>query len=306
MGSCHACHVFTAPVHPKAGETVIGDDYHVVVGGKGSGQAVVACRLGSEVYILEHLGNDIYGRGEKSSYEKMGMHTDFVYLEQDVPTGMAGIFLNADGENKIIVVPGANSRACCDDVDRSKAILKQAKLLGAQLELPLPVIEYALRTASQLGVRTLLDPAPVTALRDDLYPCISIIKPNEHEASALTGIAVTDAETAMRAGRLLLEKGVREAAIITLGEKGVVLVTRTFERFYPVIPVKAVDTGGAGDTFAGALLAALAQDWPLEKAVCYAQCAATLCVTRTESYARTDKAEVDALFRERFGAWDFS
>ena len=149
-------------------------------------------------------------------------------------------------------------------------------------------------------VRTLLDPAPVTAFDESLYPFISIIKPNECEASELTGIAVTDTESAARAGAWFLDKGVREAAIITLGEKGAVLVTREGVKHFPGLTVKAVDTGGAGDTFAGALLAALSRDWPLEKSIRYAQCASAICVTRTGSYSLTRQEEVDKLFLETY------
>lgn len=296
LGSCSVCHVFASPNLPNRGETVIGDDYHIVVGGKGSGQAVVACRLGSQVYMLEHLGDDAYGRKEKESYREMGINTDYVYLDQDCPTGTGGIFLDAQGQNKIIIVPGANSNVSCRDVDNMREVLRGAKVLGAQFEVPAETVDYAIRIADEMGVRTLLDPAPVTAFDESLYPHISIIKPNECEASELTGIAVRDVESAAEAGKWFLDRGVKEAAIITLGEKGAVLVTRGSVKHFPGLSVKAVDTGGAGDTFAGALLAALSRDWPLEKSVRYAQCASAICVTRTGSYSLTRQAEVDELF----------
>lgn len=301
LGSCSVCHVFASQGLPGKGETVIGNDYHIVVGGKGSGQAIVACKLGSEVYMLEHLGDDTYGRREKDSYREMGMHTDYVYLDEESPTGTGGIFLDARGQNQIIIVPGANSNVSCRDIDNMKDVLGQAKILGAQFEVPVETVDYAIRTAADMGVRTLLDPAPVTAFPQDLYPYISIIKPNECEAAELTGIQVKDEDSAVRAGKWFLEKGVREAAVITLGEKGAVLVTREGERYFPGIPVTAVDTGGAGDTFAGALLAALSRDWGLEKSVRYAQCASALCVTRMGSYSLTRRDQVDALYEEQFG-----
>lgn len=301
LGSCSVCHVFASQGLPGKGETVIGNDYHIVVGGKGSGQAIVACKLGSEVYMLEHLGDDAYGRKEKESYREMGMHTDYVYLDGDSTTGTGGIFLDAQGQNQIIIVPGANSNVSCQDIDNMKGVLKHAKILGAQFEVPVETVDYAIRTAAGMGVRTLLDPAPVTAFSEHLYPFISIIKPNECEASELTGIRVEDEKSAVLAGRWFLDKGVKEAAVITLGEKGAVLVTREAELYIPGIPVTAVDTGGAGDTFAGALLAALALDWDLEKAIRYAQCASALCVTRMGSYALTRRDQVDALYEKLFG-----
>lgn len=154
--------------------------------------------------------------------------------------------------------------------------------------------------AASLGVRTMLDPAPAAPIDETLYPYISIIKPNECEAQSLTGLPVTDTETAYAAAQVLLDKGVREAVIITLGEKGTVLVTHKEKRYFPGIPMKAVDTGGAGDTFAGALLASLAQDWSLEKSVCYAQCASAICVTRTSGFDATEKKPIDALFKKTY------
>lgn len=301
LGSCSVCHVFASPKLPEKGETVIGDDYHIVVGGKGSGQAIVACRLGSQVYMLEHLGDDIYGRKEKESYREMGINTDYVYLDKETPTGSGGIFLDAAGQNKIIIVPGANSNVSCQDIDQMKDVLREAKILGAQFEVPAAAVDYAIRTAADMGVRTLLDPAPVMAFEESLYPYISIIKPNECEARELTGINVQDVESAEMAGKWFLDKGVKEAAIITLGEKGAVLVTREKTQHFPGLTVKVVDTGGAGDTFAGALLAALSRDWTMEKSIRYAQCAAALCVTRFGSYSLTRQDEVDRLFEETYG-----
>ena len=300
LGSCSVCHMFSADELPAQGETLIGNAYQIVVGGKGSGQAVIARNLGGDVYILEHLGDDIHGRAERDSYESLGSHTDFVHLDKDTPTGSAGIYLNAQGQNAIIVVPCANSNVSVEDVDQMKEVLESAKLLGAQLEIPVETVDYAIRMASAMGVRTMLDPAPVTELADDLYPCISIIKPNEGEAGALTGVEVVDEKTAIEAAHILLNKGVKEGVIITLGDKGAVLVTHEKERYFPGIKVKAVDTGGAGDTFAGALLAALARDWDLEKSICYAQCASAICVTRKSEYSAMRQCEVDDLFAKQF------
>lgn len=301
LGSCSVCQVFTAPNLPVKGETVIGNDYHIVVGGKGSGQAIVASRLGCEVYMLQRLGNDSYGRKQKELYEEMGMNTEFVHLDDTAPTGSGGIFVDAQGQNKIIIVPGANGKVSSQDVDGMTEVIMGAGILGAQLEIPVETVDYAIRLADRMGVRTLLDPAPVGSFPEDLYPHISIIKPNECEASELTGIPVTDETSAACAGQWFLDKGVKEAAIITLGEKGVVLVTRELQQYLPGIRVPVVDTGGAGDTFAGGLLAALSRDWPLEQAVCYAQCASALCVTRSGSYSLTRKDEVDDLFKKIYG-----
>ena len=250
--------------------------------------------------MLEHLGDDAYGRREKESYREMGIHTEYVYLDKDCPTGTGGIFLDAQGQNKIIIVPGANSNVSCRDIDNMREVLQGAKILGTQFEVPAATVDYAIRTADGMGVRTLLDPAPVTAFDESLYPHISIIKPNECEAAELTGIRVEDTDSAARAGKWFLDKGVKEAAIITLGEKGAVLVTRQGVKHFPGLTVKAVDTGGAGDTFAGALLAALSRDWPLEKSIRYAQCASAICVTRTGSYSMTRQEEVDRLFAETY------
>jgi ribokinase len=252
------------------------------------------------VFLLERLGNDAHGRAQKQMYADLGIHTDFVYLDETTPTGSAGIFLDEAGQNKIVVVPGANGQVTCSDVDYLYETIRGAKILGAQLEVPLETVDHAIRVAASLGVRTMLDPAPVAPIDETLYPYISIIKPNECEAQSLTGLPVTDTETAYAAAQVLLDKGVREAVIITLGEKGTVLVTHKEKRYFPGIPMKAVDTGGAGDTFAGALLASLAQNWSLEKSVCYAQCASAICVTRTSGFDATEKEPIDALFKKTY------
>lgn len=301
LGSCSACHVFDTENLPGTGETVMGNGYHMVVGGKGSGQAIVSYKLGSDTYMLEHLGNDSCGRAMKDEYERIGMHIEYVYLDDDASTGMGGIFLDSKGQNSIIIVAGANNNVSRQDIDRMEETIKGAKILGAQFEVPVDTVCYAIRMASQAGVRTLLDPAPVAEFDPELYHDISIIKPNEYEAEMLTGIPVTDVESAVKAGQWFLNSGVKEAAIITLGEKGVVLVGRERTRYFEGIQVEPKDTGGAGDTFAGALLAALSQDKGMEEAIQYAQCAAAICVTRTGSYQLTEQSEVDELYQKVYG-----
>ena len=131
LGICSVCHVFTSPELPSRGETLIGDDYHIVVGGKGSGQAVVAQKLGGDVFLLERLGNDAHGRAQKQMYADLGIHTDFVYLDETTPTGSAGIFLDEAGQNKIVVVPGANGQVTCSDVDYLYETIRGAKILSS-------------------------------------------------------------------------------------------------------------------------------------------------------------------------------
>lgn len=300
IGSCSVCHVFKAATLPDKGETLLGSDYYVVVGGKGSGQATVAYKLGGDVHLLERLGNDVEGRGKLFEYKEMGIHTEHVHLDDNLGTGRGGIFLDQAGHNKIVIVPGANSALSIEDIDQFSEILERSSVLGAQLEVPLETVAYALRLASRKGIKTVLDPAPVQILPIDLYPHISIIKPNEVEASALTGIEVTNEISAIQAGQWFIDRGVKEAAVITLGSRGAVIVTPRENVHIPGIPVHTVDTGGAGDTFAGALIVALAKGWDTIQSVCYAVSAASYFVTKEGAYSLIEKKQVDAMFKKYF------
>jgi ribokinase len=280
---------------PAVGETVIGDQFHEGGGGKGSNQAVAASRLGARTRFIGRIGSDKYGNDALAMYQRLGISTDMICVDTSIHSGISVILIDKDGRNLISVIPGANFRLSREDIDAARRAITESCIVGFQLENRLVVIDYAIRKAHSWGVKTLLDPAPATKLPDDLYPCIDYIKPNETEATILSGIEVRGVASAEEAGQWFVDRGVK-TAIITLGAEGAVLVAEGGRQHFRPPQVEAVDTTGAGDTFSGALMAALSKGQALEDAIVFANCAASLSVTRLgviESIP--DLAEVVAL-----------
>ena len=271
--------VFQGARLPNPGETVIGNRFYECSGGKGSNQAVTARRLGAPVRLVARLGKDRYGDQALAMYERLGIDTNFIVRDQESHTGVGAILVDSAGRNLISVVPGANLRIAREDIDRAEAAIADSCLVGCQLENNLDAVDYALHKAHRLGVPTLLDPAPAVKLPEDLYPCLDFIKPNETEATILTGINVADPDGAAEAGLWFVQRGVK-AAIVTLGQNGAVLVAGREVKHFPAPTVQAVDTTGAGDIFSGALMAALWAGDPVPASIEFASHAAALSVTR--------------------------
>ena len=266
---------------PMIAETVIGREFYEGGGGKGSNQAVAAAKLGGDVRFVGRIGRDRYGDDALKMYAETGVAADGVIRDDAAPTGVALILVDRDGNNSIMVTLGANDRLTEVDIDGCAEAFAQSAIVAFQLENRLEIVDYGIRKAHAVGATVLLDPAPARPLPADLYPCIDIIKPNEVEAATLSGIAVTDFASAEAAGRWFLAQGVK-TAIITLGAQGAVAVDAAgARRFTPPRPPSApVDSTGAGDTFSGALMAALSRGEALDEAIRFAIAAATLSVTK--------------------------
>lgn len=264
---------------PGLGETIVADEFQEGAGGKGSNQAICASVLGAATRVVMCLGMDRFGDDAQAMYRSFGIGTDMIRRVPAIYSGIGVILIDRNGDNMISVAPGANFNLCERDIDAAAAVFETSYLVGFQLENRLDVVEYGIRTAHSHGTRTFLDPAPAAKLPDDLFPCIDFIKPNEHEATILSGIAVVDVDSAMRAGKWFLEHGVK-TVIVTLGKLGAVCVTHGRQDYYPSHSVPAVDTTGAGDVFSGALMAALSKDKPLDEAMRFANAAAALSVMR--------------------------
>jgi ribokinase len=264
---------------PAKGETVIGTEFYEGGGGKGSNQAVAAALFAGDARFIGCVGFDKYGQDALAMYKRLGIDFNSIRVDPTTHTGISVILIDRYGHNAISVVLGANARLSAKDIDDSEEALLHSFIVGFQLENDWKVVEYAIRKVHALGVTTFLDPAPATKLPDDLYPCLDYIKPNETEATTLTGIKVSGLASAEDAGRWFIDKGVKKA-IITLGEHGAVLVTtKGVQQFYPP-KVKAVDTTGAGDIFAGGFLTALSKGHSLDHAINFANHAAAISVTR--------------------------
>ena len=298
IGSFNACYTFRAKRLPGPGESIMGHTFRPLGSGKGNNQALSANALGGNVHILMRVGDDEYGRWVRERYRERGIDTSFVITDKETPTGSIGIFYGESGENCMVGVPGANGKLSKEDVDNAMPFISRCKVIGGQFEANPETVLYAMKRAQEAGVMTLLDPAPATPLPLEAYKYLSVIKPNEHEAAVLAGFPVETPEDAFKAGRVFLERGVKSAAIITLGGKGCVLVTRDREKFFDAPKVKAVDTGGAGDSFFGSLLYCLANDLCLDDALIRASCNASLVTTRKGSVIEVfpDKDEREALY----------
>ena len=275
IGSYAAAIFLKSKTLPAVGETVRAQEFIESRGGKGSNQALTVSMLGCTSQFVACIGNDRYGQDALEMYRRYGVNTDMVKIDNEVPTGIGVILIDEKGRNSISNFLGANLRLMKKDIDAVLDYIKGSAIVGFQLECELEMVDYGIRKIHSMGICTLLDPAPAASLSPDLYPYIDYIKPNEVEATFLTGIEVKGVEDAKKAGVWFLEHGVG-TAIITLGEKGAVLVTSEMSRHFPSPDIKALDTTGAGDIFSGGFMAALSQGKNIEESVVFANHAAAL------------------------------
>ena len=280
---------------PRMGETVSGGDFRLSYGGKGANQALAAQLAGAPVFMLAKLGGDSNGELLYHHLTAAGLSAQGLLRDDDVPSGVALIMVDPDGHNLIAVAPGSNRCLTAADVQGIDSHAFTGSILLTQLEIPLETVEYGMRRGLDAGMTTILNPAPGRQLDEDLLALPHIITPNETEASLLSGIAVTDLDTAQRAGEHLLAMGC-QTVIITLGMQGSLLVRRREVRHFPSYPVTPVDTTAAGDAFNGVLAAALHEGLALDRAIMRANAAGALCVTRRGAQeALPTRLEIDAL-----------
>ena len=269
---------------PQIGETILGQSFYWHIGGKGANQAVGAARLGAPVHFVGKVGNDPFRQTILTQLKKEKVDTQYVIEDAENPSGMAVILVDKNGGNCITVIGGANQNLLKEDVERAKEIILKADVIILQLEIPLKTVDCALRLARKSTGYTILNPAPAAPLSSEILANTDILVPNKDEAEKLSGIRIISLEEAGRAAHLLLARGVG-AVILTLGEQGVLLAKQGITHHFPGIPVKPLDTTGAGDAFVAALGVALVQKKDLEEAVKYANYAAALSVTKLGAQA---------------------
>jgi ribokinase len=279
IGSSNTDMVIKSDTLPLPGETVIGGDFLMNPGGKGANQAVSCARLNGKVIFISRVGNDLFGKQSLEHYQKQDIDIQFITTDQTLPSGIALINVDKQGENCITVAPGANNTLQFVHISQAFTTLQPKDIVLIQLEIPFETVLQAIQQAHAKGARVILNPAPATNLPDWLYQHLYLITPNETEATLLTGAKVTDETTAFLAAEQLVQKGC-ENVIITLGSKGSFLKTQTFSGLIPAQKVKAVDTTAAGDCFNGALAVAIAENKSLLEAVSFANKAAAISVTR--------------------------
>ncbi|MDQ7233380.1 ribokinase [Bacillus pacificus] len=271
VGSISMDLVAVSKKRPKAGETVIGEAFHTIPGGKGANQAIAAARLGANVAMVGAVGNDNYGTVVKKNLENERVFIDYVVPVTDAATGIAHIVL-AEEDNSIVVVQGANALVNDSIVDRSKDLLIKADMVVLQLEIPLETVEYVLAICEEHNIPVMLNPAPAQVLSKDILEKATYITPNEHECRIVLDDFTSPIED-------LLAKYPNKL-LMTEGSNGVRFHNGTEIVHVPSIAVDVVDTTGAGDTFNGALAVALSEGETLQKAIRFANIAGGLSVTK--------------------------
>jgi ribokinase len=299
VGSCMIDLISQVPRLPKLGETMFGHAFHMGYGGKGANQAVMAAKLGAQVTMVTKLGRDVFGEGTLKNFQEQGIDTKWVLFDDKLFSGVAPIFVDDNAKNFIVIVPGANSGLSPADAQAAREVILAADILICQLEILSETTLEALRIAKSGGVRTILNPAPAAKIPDEMLRLADIVAPNETETELLTGMAVATLEQAEAAARKLLECGAGNV-ILTLGERGALLVNKDTVESIPAIEVKAVDPTGAGDAFVGSLAAFLGEGYPMRDAIRRANVVAALSVTRIGTQVSfPQRAEADAFLEKQ-------
>ena len=235
--------------------------------------------MGGNVIFISKLGQDIFGDKYNALLKNENIDSRYIFSDPSQPSGIALIMVDRDGENSIVVAPGANSALKTADIKKAQNEFKEAAFLLLQLEIPMETVIYSATKASEEGIKVLLNPAPANELPEELLSSVYILTPNETEAGIISGITVNDLDSARSAARVIRDKGV-DIVVITMGEKGAYIFSGNMEKHVPGYKVKANDTTAAGDVFNGALVVALAEKFSLYKAVEFANKAASFSVTK--------------------------
>ncbi|KFD10665.1 Ribokinase [Raoultella planticola] len=299
LGSINADHILNLESFPTPGETVTGHHYQVAFGGKGANQAVAAGRSGADIAFIACTGDDDIGERVRRQLQSDGIDVAPVRAVKDQSTGVALIFVNAEGENVIGIHAGANAALSVEQVEAEKVRIAGAQALLMQLESPLESVLAAAKIAHQHQTTVVLNPAPARELSDELLALVDIITPNETEAEKLTGIRVENDDDAANAARVLHDKGIG-IVMITLGSRGVWVSHEGQGRRVPGFKVQAIDTIAAGDTFNGAFVTALLEGIALDEAIRFAHAAAAIAVTRKGAQPSVPwREEIDEFLRQQ-------
>jgi ribokinase len=295
VGACNTDLVSFAPRLPRWGETLRGTKFHMGFGGKGANQAVMAAKLGAQVSMVAKVGNDIFGENTSRNMQSFGIDTTHIHTTNAAFSGVAPIAVDPDGRNAIIVVTGANDLLSVEEVQQARPAIAAADILICQLEIPLEVTLAALRIGNEEGVTTIFNPAPARDdIPDEALPLSTIFCPNESETELITGMPACSQAEAEAAAQTLRRRGA-ETVILTLGERGSLVVSADGAIHVPVEKVKAVDTTGAGDAFVGALAYFIGVGLALAEAVRRANRVAAVSVqgvgTQTSFPSRSDLPE---------------
>jgi ribokinase len=284
---------------PKAGETIFGQKFDLGFGGKGANQAVASRLCGADVFMVARVGSDLFGPATIANFQKLGIDTTHVRQIEGVSSGVAPIFVEPDGQNRIFVVKGANDRLKPTDVDAAADLLRTVDCIVLQFEIPLETVYYTVSFARKNGIRCIVNPAPAQPVDTTALSGLDYFVPNESEAETITGMPVRNVEDAKKCAERLLTGGIKRI-ILTLGANGSLLASPEGMEHVPAFSVKSVDSTGAGDAFIGSFAVFLGEGLPEREAVrranLYAGLSTTGVGTQKSFY---DRARFDAEWSSR-------
>jgi len=276
---------------PRPGQTIFGKKFGLGFGGKGANQAVAARLCGANVAMAAKVGDDLFGPATVKNFESYGIDTTCVKIAQGVSSGVAPIFVEPNGQNRIIVVKGANDTLSPDDVDVAAPVLRKAQAIVLQFEIPLQTVYHAVRFAHSNDILCIVNPAPAQPADLKQLATADYFIPNETEAEAITGLPVRSPDHAEKCAKFLLQQGLRRV-ILTLGERGCLVAATDFVELVPAFKVEPVDTTGAGDAFIGSFAVFLSEGLPemeaLTRANLYAALSTTKAGTQKSFYTRAE------------------
>jgi len=274
--------VFFGKKIPVEGETILGNNFIIGPGGKGSNQAVAAAKAGAKTFFISKIGNDQFGSMAIKIYKESNVDFSNVIISKEHATGAAGILVNENsGSNAINVFPGAAGAISIEDIERAEDTIKNSSIFLTQLETPIKVAEYAIQKANRYGVKTILNPAPAADIDKSIFPLVDYFTPNETEASFYVNHSVETIDDAARAAKKLLDMGIKNV-IITLGEKGAYFANLSESFSMPIANLNSsvVDTTGAGDAFNAGLAVAITENMNIKEAISFASATAGLSTTK--------------------------
>lgn len=279
LGSINMDLVVSVNRAPEGGETLSGFSFQTIPGGKGANQAVAIARQGAEVSMIARVGRDTFG--EECIKRLLENHVKIDHIKQDASdsSGIALVVVEKKGQNRIIVVPGANGKLKSKDVDQASNLFNQSDYLISQLEVPTEIVRYALSKAKEMNIKTVLNasPAPTTPVDEDFFSLVDYLVVNESEAQTISSLLVKDKDSAIKAAKVLhrLTGGI---VIVTMGDQGIVTIDKDESWHTPAFKVSVIDTTAAGDAFIGGLVVQLQKNCQLKDAVMYANAAGALAV----------------------------
>jgi ribokinase len=301
VGSANADLTTFTDVFPRPGETIFAERFDLGFGGKGANQAVAARLCGANVGMVARVGSDLFGPATIKNFESQGIDATYVRIAEGVSSGVAPIFVEPNGQNRIIVVKGANDTLSPEDVDAAAPLLRKVDTIVLQFEVPLPTVYRTVKFARANGIRCIVNPAPAQPLDFKEVGAADYFIPNESEAETITGMPVHSIGEAKKCAKFLLHQGMWKV-VITLGERGSLLAGPGGMELIPAFKVQAVDTTGAGDAFIGSLAVFLCEGLPEKEALQRANLYAALSTTKVGTQKSfCTRADFEKEWRNRVG-----